>query len=117
MCSAPISSSSNPDTVRTFVAGVAKAIEWTQTQPRDEVIAEFEKIIDRAPRNEDTSAVEVLAEQRRRRPGRGDRRQGVQHLDRLAARARASSNGQRIDLSDALHQRVQPVRATGDPAQ
>lgn len=42
----------NPDTVRTFVAGVAKAIEWTRTQPRTTVIAEFEKILKTRGRNE-----------------------------------------------------------------
>ena len=45
----------NPDTVRTFVAGVAKAIEWARTRPRDTVIAEFEKIIRSRGRNEDDS--------------------------------------------------------------
>ena len=34
----------NPDTVRTFVTGVAKAIEWSKTQPREVVIARFEEI-------------------------------------------------------------------------
>ncbi|OLE29733.1 MAG: ABC transporter substrate-binding protein, partial [Actinobacteria bacterium 13_1_20CM_3_71_11] len=45
----------NPDTVRTFVAGVAKAIEWTRTQPRDAVIAEYEKILKARGRTEDDS--------------------------------------------------------------
>jgi ABC-type nitrate/sulfonate/bicarbonate transport system substrate-binding protein len=45
----------NPDTVRTFVTGVAKAIEWARTQPRAAVIAEFEKIIKGRGRNEDDS--------------------------------------------------------------
>ncbi len=43
----------NPDTVRTFVTGVAKAIEWARTQPRATVIAEFEKILRARHRNED----------------------------------------------------------------
>lgn len=47
----------NPDTVRTFVAGVAKAIEWARTQSRATVIAEFEKIIKGRGRNEDDSQV------------------------------------------------------------
>lgn len=42
----------NPDTVRTFVTGVAKAIEWSRTQPRATVIAEFEKILKARGRNE-----------------------------------------------------------------
>jgi ABC-type nitrate/sulfonate/bicarbonate transport system substrate-binding protein len=45
----------NPDTVRTFVAGVAKAIEWARTQPREKVIAEYEKVIKARGRNEDDS--------------------------------------------------------------
>jgi ABC-type nitrate/sulfonate/bicarbonate transport system substrate-binding protein len=45
----------NPDTVRTFVSGVAKAIEWARTQPRDAVIAEFEKVIKARGRSEDDS--------------------------------------------------------------
>jgi ABC-type nitrate/sulfonate/bicarbonate transport system substrate-binding protein len=45
----------NPDTVRTFVSGVAKAIEWSRSQPRATVITEFEKIIKARGRNEDDS--------------------------------------------------------------
>jgi ABC-type nitrate/sulfonate/bicarbonate transport system substrate-binding protein len=48
----------NPDAVRAFVAGVAKAIEWERTTPRAKVIAEFTKIIDGRHRpNEDTSTL------------------------------------------------------------
>jgi ABC-type nitrate/sulfonate/bicarbonate transport system substrate-binding protein len=43
----------NPTTVRTFVGGVGKAIEWTRSQPRDTVIAEYEKILKARARNED----------------------------------------------------------------
>lgn len=35
----------NPTTVKTFTVGVAKAIEWAQTTPPEEVIGRFEKII------------------------------------------------------------------------
>jgi len=35
----------NPDTVKTFVEGVSKAIEWARTTPREEVIAKFEEIV------------------------------------------------------------------------
>lgn len=44
----------NPDTVRTFVEGVAKAIEWARTTPREEVIAKFEEIIKAREGNETT---------------------------------------------------------------
>jgi hypothetical protein len=36
------------------VTGVAKAIEWERTTPRDQVIAEFTTIIDGRSRNEST---------------------------------------------------------------
>jgi len=45
----------NPDTVRAFVTGVAKAIEWARTQPRDVVIARFTDILAKRARNEDNS--------------------------------------------------------------
>jgi ABC-type nitrate/sulfonate/bicarbonate transport system substrate-binding protein len=45
----------NPDTVRTFVSGVAKAIEWARDQPRETVIAEFQKILKARGRAEDDS--------------------------------------------------------------
>lgn len=44
----------NPDTVKTFVEGVAKAIEWARTTPREEVIAKFEEIISARDGNETT---------------------------------------------------------------
>ncbi|BFU41793.1 ABC transporter substrate-binding protein [Krasilnikovia sp. MM14-A1004] len=50
----------NPDTVRAFVTGVAKAIEWSRTTPRAEVIARFEKIIKARGRNEDTSTLQYF---------------------------------------------------------
>jgi ABC-type nitrate/sulfonate/bicarbonate transport system substrate-binding protein len=48
----------NPDTVRAFVTGVAKAIEWARTGPRDTVIAEYEKILKARGRNEDDSQLQ-----------------------------------------------------------
>jgi ABC-type nitrate/sulfonate/bicarbonate transport system substrate-binding protein len=47
----------NADTVRAFVTGVAKAIEWTKAQPREVVIARFEEILRKRGRNEDASAL------------------------------------------------------------
>ncbi|MEL4024808.1 ABC transporter substrate-binding protein [Lysinibacillus endophyticus] len=44
----------NPDTVKTFVEGVAKAIEWARTTPREEVIAKFEEIVSAREGNETT---------------------------------------------------------------
>ena len=45
----------NPDTVRTFVTGTAKAIEWARTQPRETVIERFRTILAKRARNEDDS--------------------------------------------------------------
>jgi len=42
----------NPTTVRTFVTGVGKAIEWSRTQPREVVIARFQEIVRKRARNE-----------------------------------------------------------------
>ncbi|WP_143690146.1 ABC transporter substrate-binding protein [Williamsia sterculiae] len=48
----------NPDAVRAFTAGIAKAIEWERTTPRDQVIAKFTEIVNKRKRpNEDTSAL------------------------------------------------------------
>ena len=38
----------NPHTVKKFVEGVAKAIEWERTTPREEVIARFRENYKRA---------------------------------------------------------------------
>ncbi|MFE2273152.1 ABC transporter substrate-binding protein [Streptomyces lavendulae] len=47
----------NPDTVRTFVTGVGKAIDWSRTTPREEVIARMTEIVRKRGRNEDTSTL------------------------------------------------------------
>ncbi|MFI5638237.1 ABC transporter substrate-binding protein [Streptomyces goshikiensis] len=47
----------NPDTARTFTTGVAKAIEWSRTTPREEVIAKMTEIVRKRGRNEDTSTL------------------------------------------------------------
>ncbi|GGT01745.1 ABC transporter substrate-binding protein [Nonomuraea spiralis] len=49
----------NPATVKTFVTGFAKAIEWAQTHPRTEVVAKFEQIIAKRGRNESTDTVKL----------------------------------------------------------
>ncbi|GGJ78846.1 ABC transporter substrate-binding protein [Pilimelia anulata] len=43
----------NPNTVRAFVGGVARAIEWTKAQPRDAVVARLTDILRKRGRNED----------------------------------------------------------------
>lgn len=51
----------NPDTVRTLVSGVARAIAWSQTRPREEVIARFEKIVAGRGRQEDPAPLKFWA--------------------------------------------------------
>ncbi|MEU8772427.1 ABC transporter substrate-binding protein [Streptomyces sp. NPDC048606] len=48
----------NPDTVRTFATGVAKAIEWSRTTPREQVIARMTEIVKKRGRNEDTATLQ-----------------------------------------------------------
>lgn len=48
----------NPATTREFVDGVARAIAWAQTTPREEVIARFERILTARSSTEDTSALQ-----------------------------------------------------------
>ncbi|ADH70318.1 ABC transporter substrate-binding protein [Nocardiopsis dassonvillei] len=45
------------DTVQAFVGGVARAIRWTQTTPREEVVDRYTDIIGRRGRNESAEAV------------------------------------------------------------
>jgi ABC-type nitrate/sulfonate/bicarbonate transport system substrate-binding protein len=45
----------NPDAVRAFTAGVAKAIQWENTTPREQVLAEFTKIIEQRDRTNETT--------------------------------------------------------------
>jgi ABC-type nitrate/sulfonate/bicarbonate transport system substrate-binding protein len=48
----------NPAAVRAFTSGVAKAIEWENTTPRQEVLDEFTRIIDDRHRtNENTTSI------------------------------------------------------------
>ncbi|MFD6566478.1 ABC transporter substrate-binding protein [Micromonospora profundi] len=47
----------NPETVKAFVTGVGKAIEWARTEPRETVVARMRDIIAKRGRNEDPSLV------------------------------------------------------------
>jgi ABC-type nitrate/sulfonate/bicarbonate transport system substrate-binding protein len=49
--------SDNPNTTRKLIEATARAINWTQTQPRAVVIARFQDIIKRRGRDEDASVV------------------------------------------------------------
>ncbi|MGW7514961.1 ABC transporter substrate-binding protein [Streptomyces sp. NPDC054796] len=44
----------NPETSRTFVTGVARALEWARRTPRDEVVDRMVRIVRRRDRSEDT---------------------------------------------------------------
>lgn len=46
-----------PGTSRKFVEATARAINWAQTTPREEVVARLEKILEKRNRNEDRTAV------------------------------------------------------------
>ena len=48
----------NPNTVKKFVEATAKAIEWSRTTPREEVIARFTSIIEKRDRKEDSETVQ-----------------------------------------------------------
>jgi ABC-type nitrate/sulfonate/bicarbonate transport system substrate-binding protein len=47
----------NPKTAKKFVEGVGKAIEWSKTTRREQVLERFRRIIAKRKRNEDTSVV------------------------------------------------------------
>ncbi|MEE2057469.1 ABC transporter substrate-binding protein [Rhodococcus artemisiae] len=48
----------HPDEVADFVQGTARAVRWTQTQPRDEVVDRFVTIIEARGRSESTEFVQ-----------------------------------------------------------
>ncbi|MGW5847830.1 ABC transporter substrate-binding protein [Streptomyces sp. NPDC055254] len=48
----------NPDTVRTFVTGVAKAVDWSRATPREQVVARMTEIVKKRGRNEDTATLQ-----------------------------------------------------------
>jgi ABC-type nitrate/sulfonate/bicarbonate transport system substrate-binding protein len=50
----------NPNTVRAFVSGVGRAIEWARTTAQPEVVDRFTEIIKARGRNEDTSALQYF---------------------------------------------------------
>ncbi|MEU8827560.1 ABC transporter substrate-binding protein [Streptomyces sp. NPDC048636] len=45
----------NPDTARSFVTGVARAIEWSRRTPREEVIARMTEVVKKRDRKEDAA--------------------------------------------------------------
>ncbi|MBE0469487.1 MAG: ABC transporter substrate-binding protein [Methyloprofundus sp.] len=51
----------NPNTSRQVIAGIAKAIEWTRTTPRDQVIARFTDIMQARNRNENMENLQYFS--------------------------------------------------------
>ncbi|MFF3455101.1 ABC transporter substrate-binding protein [Streptomyces sp. NPDC002730] len=47
----------NPETARTFVTGVGKALDWARTTQRDEVVARMTEIVAKRKRNESAAAL------------------------------------------------------------
>lgn len=47
----------NPQTVRTFVTGVGRALDWSRTTPREEVVAKMTEIVAGRKRNESPDAL------------------------------------------------------------
>ncbi|RST14719.1 ABC transporter substrate-binding protein [Streptomyces sp. WAC05374] len=47
----------NPETVRTFVTAVGRALDWSRATPRDEVVARMTEIVRKRKRNEDADAL------------------------------------------------------------
>ncbi|GAA4430552.1 ABC transporter substrate-binding protein [Actinokineospora soli] len=48
----------NPTTTRTFVTGVAKALEWSRTTPREEVVTRMKRIVAERGRSEDAGPLD-----------------------------------------------------------
>ncbi|WP_418960302.1 ABC transporter substrate-binding protein [Streptomyces tritici] len=48
----------NPDTARAFVTGVGRAIEWSRSTPREQVVARMKAIVGRRGRNEDAAPLQ-----------------------------------------------------------
>jgi len=88
----------NPDTVRAFVTGVGKAIEWSRTAPSAQVVDRMTQIVVKRKRNEDTSALKYwkswgVAE----KGGRVSEHELSMWLDWLAGRGELAN--QKIDVS------------------
>ena len=47
----------NPETAKTFVTGVGRALDWSRTTPREEVVARMTEIVAKRKRNETDAAL------------------------------------------------------------
>ncbi|MFC0434824.1 ABC transporter substrate-binding protein [Kutzneria buriramensis] len=88
----------NPDTVRAFVTGVGKAIEWSRATPSAQVVDRMTRIVQKRGRNEDGSALKFwkswgVAE----KGGRVSERQLSMWVDWLAGRGELGSR--KLDIS------------------
>jgi ABC-type nitrate/sulfonate/bicarbonate transport system substrate-binding protein len=88
----------NPDTVRTFVTGVGKAIEWSRSTPTAQVVDRMTQIVAKRRRNEDGSALKYwkswgVAD----KGGRVSERELSMWVDWLAGRGELAN--QKVDIS------------------
>ena len=103
----------NPNTVRKFVDGTARAIEWARNTPHDEVVARLKKIVAQRHRNEEPRS-STTGSPRGRRQGRPDQRRRFHDLYRLVRqkrRAQARSGKARKIYSNQFNPFNQSVAA------
>ncbi|WP_028937223.1 ABC transporter substrate-binding protein [Pseudonocardia spinosispora] len=104
----------NPDTVRRFVAGTARAITWAQQHPRDEVVARMKQIVRQRGRAENTDALDYWHSTGVALPGGViARTEFGTWLDRLRADGRIT--GSSVDLNTLYTNRFNPYAAPTQP--
>ena len=97
--------------------GVAKAIEWTQTNPRETVIARFETIIDKRGREREHRPRSVLEEHRRRRSRAASSTRRSSRSGSTGWSARATLKKGQVDPEDLYTNEFNPYsNGTYDPA-
>ncbi|GGT56762.1 ABC transporter substrate-binding protein [Streptomyces kurssanovii] len=104
----------NPDTVRTFVTGVGRAIDWSRTTPRDEVVARMTEIVKKRGRNEDVATLRYWKSFGVARPGgRIDGDEFRLWIDWLAERGDIDRGRVRLD---ALYSNDYNAAASASPS-
>lgn len=101
----------NPDTTRQLVEGIAGALHWAQTRPRDEVVARYTDIIRRRGRNEDLDTVSYWRSTGVPSPGGLiQEREFTTWLQRLTSSGRVSPGS--IDVRQLYTNEFNPFRRT-----
>ena len=98
----------NPETTKKFVAGVAKALVYTQTHTVEEVREVMTKYLNDHGRDDRRRGARALAGHRRRHQGRRHPRQGLHALARLARDAPARSRPTRIKPAEIYTNEFNP---------